>query len=205
MNEIMPSSDNLSLAQRRKRLYMSYCFVFCAVLFFDISIFNALVYCRVSAIWIEVIKTGLRGIIRRIPQYHAYRLLVLQVHAHPVLGGQPAQLERALPLHRAARRTLPVHIVQRVHEHQVRELPVSPRLLPICIFDVQVGDVVRQYRNLVRVHLVQVLVLQPVSRQVLDEVRDERPRPCRRVQYLHVLVRKRAPEVLPQQPVPPPV
>ena len=116
---------------------------------------------------------------------------------------RPPRLKALCLCTAAARRPrpLPVHVVERVDEAEVRELHVAARPLPIGVLDVQVGDVVGQNRHLVSVYFVEVLVLQPVVGQVVDEAGDEGPRARRRVEYLDVVVGETPAKVLLQQVV----
>ena len=96
---------------------------------------------------------------------------------------------------------LPVHVVQGVHEAQIRKLQVPSSLLLVRVLDVQVGDVVREYGDLVRMYLVHILVLQPIRRQALYQASHEGACACRRIQDLHVLIREAPPEVPSQEVV----
>ena len=105
------------------------------------------------------------GVIRRVADDDADGLLVLLLDAYPVLLGQSPQVEGALAGYGGAGRSLPVQVVQRVHEAEVGELQVAARPLPVGVLDVQVGDVVGQDGHFVGVDFVPVFVLQPVGGQ----------------------------------------
>ena len=95
----------------------------------------------------------------------------------------------------------PVHVVQRVNEAQIRKLFIATRQLLERVLDVQVRDIVGENLQLVSVDLVPVLVLQPVGRQVVHQVSDERPRSRRGIENVHLLITQRLAEVLLEQPV----
>ena len=166
----------------------------------------ALVYHRIRAIRIELIETPLVGVIRRVAHNHADGLFVLLLYPQPVLLGQPAQVKGALPGNCAPGRPgpLPVHIVQGVHKAEVGELQVMAGPFLVGIFDVQVGDVVGQYRHLVGVDFVPVLLLQPVGGQVVNQVGNEGAGAGGRVEDLHLFIGQAAAKVLLQQVVSPP-
>ena len=93
------------------------------------------------------------------------------------------------------------HIIERIHKADILELIELARLLLVRIFDVQIGDVIRQDRNFIAVQFMVVLVFQLRGRQVLDQLGDERP--CARggVQNLHALIAQRLAEMLERQMV----
>ena len=167
----------------------------------DVGLADVAIDGRILAVLVVVVLVLLVGVVRRVADNHADWLLVLLLDPDPVLLRHPAQVERTLPLDRAARRTglLPVHIVQRVHEAEVGEFQVLSGALPVTVLYVQVGDVVGQDSHFVGVDLVQVLVLQPVGGQVVDQAGDEGAGACRRVEDLHVVVGQAPAEVILQQ------
>ena len=67
------------------------------------------------------------------------------------------------------------HIIERIHKADILELIELARLLLVRIFDVQIGDVIRQDRNFIAVQFMVILIFQLRGRQVLDQLGDERP------------------------------
>ena len=157
----------------------------------DERILDPLVDVGVFAVLVIVIFVHLVGVVRRVADNDRYLLFVLALYPRSILGGQRKEVARAAVFLHIARRQRMVEclgIVERIGKAEALKLLVPAHLLFVGVFYIQIGDIIRQYRYLVGVHLMLVFVREASLGQIVDNVADERAGTGSRIEYLHAAV-----------------
>ncbi len=81
-------------------------------------------------------------------------------------------------------------VIKRIHKTEVFKLFIIPHPLLKSKFHIQVGDVIRQNRNFIRVNLIFIFVFKVLLGNVINNGSDKRTSACCRVEYLHILIGK---------------
>jgi hypothetical protein len=81
-----------------------------------------------------------------------------------------------------------VRIVQSIDKADIFKFGIAVHLVLVGVFDVQIGDVIRQNRHLVGVQLVFLFIFQILWRNIVYNIGDKSPCPRCRVKDFHAFI-----------------